>query len=65
MEISNTDEWYEILDDLNSRLEALFDDCDNSQTYELMLPALRRKVDELIGELEHDRETFELIQTGI
>ncbi|MBN1293285.1 MAG: hypothetical protein JXB48_15710 [Candidatus Latescibacteria bacterium] len=64
MGISSADEWYEILDELNSRLEALFEECNESQMCEIMLPALRRKVEDFIGDLEHERETYELIETG-
>mgnify|MGYP003980338405 CR=1 FL=1 len=61
MEISNTDDWYEIIDELNTRLEETFNECYNSRTYELMLPKLHQKVKEFIVDLEHEKETIELI----
>ena len=38
MEFTNTDEWYEILDELNALLEEIFNECYYSQTCELIIP---------------------------
>ncbi|MFC1692634.1 hypothetical protein ACFL1R_03925 [Candidatus Latescibacterota bacterium] len=62
MEISNTDDWYEIIDELNTRLEEIFNECYDSRTCELMLPKLRQKVREFIVDLEHEKETIEFIK---
>ena len=61
MEISNTDDWYEIIDELNTRLEEIFIGVNDYQLNELLLPKLRQKVEEFIVDLEHEKETIELI----
>jgi hypothetical protein len=61
VEISNTDDWYEIIDELNTRLEEIFNGCVNSQTCELMIPKFSQKAEEFLIELEHEKETIELI----
>jgi len=42
-------------------LDDIFNGCNDYQLYELLLPKLRKKVQELIVDLEHEKETIELI----
>ena len=62
MEITNTDEWYEIIDELNERLDDIFNGCNDYQLYELLIPKLRQKVEEFIVDLEHEKDTIELLK---
>ena len=59
MGITDTDEWYEILEELNTRLEEIFNDCTDYQLYESLLPRLHQKVEELLTDLEHEKEMIE------
>ena len=57
-----TDEMYEILDEMNAGIEGLFNECQNSEALENLLPVLRKKSGEFIMDLEQEIEKMELIE---
>jgi hypothetical protein len=59
---TNSDEWYEVLDELNECLEDMYTRYVNSQTCELLITKFRQKAEEFLIELEHEKETIELIR---
>jgi len=59
-----TDELYEILDELNTRVEEIVSECTSPEVCELVIPKIRQKATEFVNELEHEFETIELIDMG-
>ena len=64
MDSTYTDELYEILDELNARLEEIVNECNNSEMCELVIPKLRQKAQEFVDEFEREIETIGLIEMG-
>ncbi len=60
-----TDELYGILDELNSRVEEIVNECSSTDMCEMVIPKLRQKAVEFVNELEHEIETIELIEMEV
>ena len=59
------DELYEIMDELNSRVEEIVEECDGAEICELIIPKIREKALEFVDELEHEIETIGFIETVV
>lgn len=62
MDNSYTDEFYEILDELNARVEDIFNEHEGSEDRELILTKLRKKTLEFIADFEQEIETMEFME---
>ena len=58
-----TDDLYEVLDELNARIEDIVNEHPNSDDLELIIPILNQKVEEFIDEFQQEIEKLELIET--
>ncbi len=65
METTYTDELYEILDELNSRVEEIIDDCDSSESCELIIPKIREKALQFVDELEEEIEKSSFLEVSV
>ena len=65
MDNSYTDELYEILDELNARVEAIFNEHEGSEDRELILTKLRKKTLEFIEDFEQEMETMEFMEIEV
>ena len=62
MENSHTDELYEILDELNARVEDVMNECDSSESCDLFISKLREKVYEFMDDLHEEVEKISAIE---
>jgi len=58
-----TDDLYEMLDELNARIEEIVDEHSNSDDLELIMPVLQQKIHLFIDDFEQEIEKLELIET--
>ena len=59
---NNFDELYEVLDDLNSRIEEIVNEYSNSDSFELVISKLSQKSQEFIYDFQTEIETLEPIE---
>jgi len=64
MENSYLDELYEILDELNARVEDIFNEHEGSGARDLILTKLRDKTQEFIEDFEQEIATIEFLEVG-
>lgn len=57
-----TDDLYEVLDELNARIEDMVNEHSNVEALELIIPLLHQKVQEFIDEFQQEIEKLELIE---
>ncbi|MFC1694011.1 hypothetical protein ACFL1R_10945 [Candidatus Latescibacterota bacterium] len=62
MERNSFDEIYEILDELNARIEEMVTGIDDQEALEFIIAHLHEKTQEFIEDLEHEVERLELIE---
>ena len=62
MENKNVEELYEVLDEMNARIEAIFNEYNDPDTSELVFSMLNEKVQEFLYDLETDVEKLGLIK---
>ena len=65
MDNACTDELYEILDELNSRVEEIVNECDSVETCELIIPKIREKAHQFVVELEEEIEKIGFLALGV
>jgi hypothetical protein len=58
-----TDELYEMLDELNARIEEIIDEHPNPGDLELIMPMLQQKIQIFIDDFEQEVEKMEMIET--
>ena len=65
MEKNYTDELYEVLDEMNARIEEIVNEHDNPEALELIISKLNQKAQEFIYDFQTEIEKLELIEMGI
>ncbi len=65
MDNNYADELYEILDELNARLEEVFNEHENSGARELILTKLRNKTLEFVTDFEQEIATMEFMEIEV
>ena len=65
MDTTYTDELYQILDELNSRVKEIVDDCDSVESYELIIPKIREKALQFVDELEEEIEKNSFLEVSV
>ena len=65
MENSYTDELYEILDELNARLEDIFNEHEGSEVRDIIITKLRKKTREFVAEFEQEVATIEFMEVEV
>ena len=62
MDNNYTDELYEILDELNARVEDIFNEYEGSEARDLILTKLRKKTQEFMEDFEREIATMEFME---
>ena len=62
MEKNYTDELYELLDEMNARIEEIVNEHDNPEALELIISKLNQKAQEFIYDFQTEIEKLELIE---
>ena len=62
MEKNYTDELYEVLDEMNVRIEEIVNEHDNPEALELIISKLNQKAQEFIYDFQTEIEKLELIE---
>jgi len=57
-----TDELYEILDELNSRIENIVNEYTNLDVLDVIIPKIRKKSEEFIEDIEQEIEKLSIIE---
>jgi len=65
MEKNYTDELYEVLDEMNARIEEIVNEHDNPEVLELIISKLNQKTQEFIYDFQTEIEKLELIEMKI
>ena len=65
MEKNYTDELYEVLDEMNARIEEIVNEHDNPEELELIISKLNQKAQEFIYDFQTEIEKLELIEMKI
>ena len=65
MDNNYADELYEILDELNARLEEVFNEHENSGVRDLILTKLRNKTLEFVSDFEQEIATMEFMEIEV
>jgi len=55
------DELYEILDDMNARIEEIVNDCQDPDALDYIIPKLQQKAQEFIYDVQLDVESAQLV----
>lgn len=58
----NLDDFYEILDDLNARLEDIVNEYNDSDTLDIVISRLHQRVQEFIYDFQQEIEQTELMK---
>ena len=61
----NSDDLYEILDDMNARIEDIVNDHNNSDDLDVVISKLHQRVQEFIFDFEQEVEQIELMEMEI
>jgi len=65
MENKCVEEFYEVLDEMNARIEAIFNEYNDPDISELIIPMLNEKAQEFLYDLETEVEKLGLIKMEI
>jgi len=65
MENNYLDELYEILDELNARVEDILNQHEGSEARDLILTKLQEKTQEFIEDFEQEIATIEFLEVGV
>ncbi len=61
----NTDDLYEILDDMNARIEDIVNEHNNSDDLDVVISKLHQRIQEFIYDFEQEVEQIELMEMEI
>ncbi|MFC1528924.1 hypothetical protein ACFL5B_03350 [Candidatus Latescibacterota bacterium] len=64
MEKNYTDELYEILDEMNARIEEIVNGHNDPEAHELINSILEQKCHEFVDDFEHEIEKLELAEVS-
>ena len=65
MERNYHEEFYEILDEMNSEIEGMVNEIDDQETLDLIIAKLSQKAKEFVDDIQHEIEKMELIEMEI